>query len=528
MAQSGRSRLVARAGPDSAGHDAVLRPVARRNTQKISHLLAADLRRQILNGELATDQQLPPEADLTNMFQISRDTLREALRILESQQLVEIKRGRGGGVVVRRPGLAAVSQYVALLLQLRGTTLAHLEEARSVIEPQAAEEVAAHAGADALEALVALHDAERAAADNPLAFVAAMSAFDQAVIDLSRNNTLAVISGVFRDIYAGQVYSSIGDNDATSDERIARRVIVSHSAFLDAARRRDASLAQSTWSDYLFTTGRLLIRRNVSRQPIDITPLWRAQAGQAGTESTPRRALVVATEIRARIAEGRLGEGDRLPSLADLGDEFAISRPTLREALRILEMEYLLDLRTGDRAGGEIRTPSTRVAAQLSGIVLEARQTTVADCMRAIRLIEPPIAGLIASRVSNKQLTQLGEVEGELAAATEDTPQFITSWREAERITFSAVKNPALTVIAEILQWIRVGLEPAITADVPDQPWVHKTNRKVHRLFAEFVSAAAEHDSARASQVWTECVKINEIWPEDSEFGKRPLLDLLN
>ena len=102
----------------------------RRSPQKVSHLLAADLRRQILNGELAADQQLPSEPDLIARLQISRDTLREALRILESQQLLEVKRGRGGGAVVRRPGLQAVGRYVALLLQLRRTTLAHLEEAR--------------------------------------------------------------------------------------------------------------------------------------------------------------------------------------------------------------------------------------------------------------------------------------------------------------------------------------------------------------------------------------------------------------
>ena len=79
----------------------------RRNTQKVSHLLAADLRRQILNGQFVADQQLPPEPELIARLQVSRETLREALRILESQQLVEIKRGRGGGAVVRRPGLEA-------------------------------------------------------------------------------------------------------------------------------------------------------------------------------------------------------------------------------------------------------------------------------------------------------------------------------------------------------------------------------------------------------------------------------------
>ena len=92
-------------------------------------------------------------------------------------------------------------------------------------------------------------------------------------------------------------------------ERIARRVVVSHSAFLDAARRRDALLAQKTWSDYLFTTSRMLVSRDVRRQPIDMAPLWRAQAGQA-LLSRHRGALwSLPAEIRARIAEGRPARG---------------------------------------------------------------------------------------------------------------------------------------------------------------------------------------------------------------------------
>jgi len=515
-----------RHGEAGSGPETIWHAMPRRNTQKVSHLLAGDLRRQILTGQLAADQQLPPEAELTSRLQISRETLREALRILESQQLIEIRRGRGGGAVVRRPGLEAVARYVALLLQLRRTTLAHLEEVRSVVEPPAAELLASHAGFDDLEALVALHDAERAAR-TPLAFVTAMSAFDQAVIELSGNRTLAVIAGVFRDIYAGQVYSSIDDDDAVSAQQIARRVIVSHSAFLDAARRRDESLAFNTWSDYLFTTNRMLVSRNASRQPIDITPLWRAQAGQANGESSPRRASVVATEIRARIAEGELGEGDRLPPLAELSGEFGISRPTLREALRILEMEFLLDLRTGDRSGAMIRTPSTRVAAQLAGIVLEARGTTLADFHRALRLIEPSIMSLVADRIGSKQLSVLNSMNAELAAATDDTARFVTTYRDAEKVAFSCVKNPALTVIAEILHWVRVTVEPAIAADVAGLPWIPKTNRRTQRLFDRFLTVVAEHDAARAKEVWAECLAANVKWAEESEFSERLMLDLM-
>lgn len=510
------------------GDDAVWRDMPRRNKQKLSHLLVSDLRRQILNGQLAADQQLPPEAELATRLQVSRETLREALRILQSQQLIEIRRGRGGGAVVRRPGLEAVGRYVALLLQLRDTTLANVEEARSVIEPPAAEQVAIRAGYDDLDYLVSLHDAERAAEGDPLAFVTAMSAFDQAVTELSGNKTIAIIAGVFRDIYAGQVYSSIGSNDPASAERIARRVVVSHSAFLDAARRRDSSLAQKTWNDYLFTTNRLMVTRNVSRQRIDVAPLWRAQAGLAGADSKVRRGLEVATEIRARIAERRLAEGDRLPSLADLADEFAISRPTLREALRILEMEFLLDLRTGDRGGATIHTPSTRVAAQLAGVVMEARGTAFADFYRALQMIDPTIMGLVASRIGTRQLAVLHSAEADLAASIEDTAQFVKTWWRAEKTAYSAVKNPALTVIAEILQWVRVGVEPAVIADAKELPWVHKTNAQAQTVFSKFVAAASAHDSARAAAAWDESLTATAAWvDEKSEFGERLMLDLM-
>lgn len=511
----------------TGGGSAVWRAMPRRNTQKVSHLLASDLRRQILSGQLAADQQLPSEPELTTQLQVSRETLREALRILESQQLVEIRRGRGGGAVVRRPGLEAVGRYVALLLQLRKTTLAHLEEARSVIEPPAAEQVAMRAGYDDLDRLVTLHEAERNAEGDPLAFVTAMSAFDQAVTELSGNQTLAIIAGVFRNIYAGQVYSSIGGDSATA-ERIGRRVVVSHSAFLDAARRRDVSLAQKAWGDYLYTTSRTMVRRDISRQPINVAPLWRAEAGRTGVDPTPRRALVVATEIRARIAEGQLAEGDRLPPLADLAAEFNISRPTLREALRILEMEFLLDLRTGDRGGATIRTPSTRVAAQLAGIVLEAHGAAFADFYRALQLVEPSIMGLVASRLGARQLAMLTDADAELAASVEDTARFITTWWAAEKNAYGAVKNPALTVIAEILHWVRVGVEPAVVADAKGLPWVSKTNSKAQSIFSKLVSAAANHDSTGAAQAWTESLRATEVWfDEKSEFGERLMLDLM-
>jgi DNA-binding FadR family transcriptional regulator len=256
--------------------------------------------------------------------------------------------------------------------------------------------------------------------------------------------------------------------------------------------------------------------------------MWRAQAGQEGAEPTPRRAMVVATEIRARIAEGRLREGDRLPPLAELADEFGISRPTLREALRILEMEFLLDLRTGDRGGATIRTPSSRVAAQLAGIVLEARGTTLGDFYRAMRLMEPPMMGLVAARIGPKQLRTLETMNAALADSIEDTSRFLITLRDAEQLAFSAVKNPALTVISEILHWVRVGVEPAVTADVKAIPGISKSNHNFQMLFSEFVAAGAERDAARATAAWATALEPNAPWLEESGLGNKLMLDLMD
>ena len=276
----------------------------------------------------------------------------------------------------------------------------------------------------------------------------------------------------------------MGSDDAVLAERIAWRVVISHSSFLDAARRRDALLAQKTWSDYLFTTSRTLVSRNISRQPIDMAPL-----SPPGPDEKCRHG-VDATQGAGRGKRNpfpyrRRSAPRRRPtsSLAELADEFDISRPTLREALRILEMEFLLDLRTGDRGGATIRTPSTRVAAQLAGIVLEARKTTFADFLQAVQQMVPAIMGLVASRIAPKQLKALDKVNSELADSIKDTTRFVPTWEKGEMIAFSAVKNPALTVIAEILHWVRVGVDPAVAADAKGLPWVSKTNRNAQRLF---------------------------------------------
>ena len=100
------------------------------------------MRDRILRGELVPGQRLPPEDELTEQFGIARTTLREALRVLESQGLLTIRRGRGGGPEITHPSLEPAATALAVSLRLSGTTLGDLDEARRLIEPHLAGKLA--------------------------------------------------------------------------------------------------------------------------------------------------------------------------------------------------------------------------------------------------------------------------------------------------------------------------------------------------------------------------------------------------
>ena len=112
----------------------------------------------------------------------------------------------------------------------------------------------------------------------------------------------------------------------------------------------------------------------------------------------PKTAELVAAELRRKIVRGELAEGDALASEAALMAEFAVSRPTLREAFRVLESESLISIRRGARGGARVQLPNGNVAASYAGLVLEYRGTTLQDVYDARTYIEAPCAALLAKR----------------------------------------------------------------------------------------------------------------------------------
>ncbi|HEX4016232.1 MAG TPA: FCD domain-containing protein [Frankiaceae bacterium] len=137
---------------------------------------------------------------------------------------------------------------------------------------------------------------------------------------------------------------------------------------------------------------------------------------------------VVAGILRERIIDGRLADGDLLPKQDELLDEFPISRPTMREALRILEDEGLLTVRRGNRGGSVIEVPTADTSAYTFGLVLQSRRGSIADLAEAIRHIEPIAAAMCARRDDRDQavLPVLQASLDETASAIGDGERFTT------------------------------------------------------------------------------------------------------
>src|SRR6201988_3382374 len=114
----------------------MLKPV---DVPKASDVLARELRERILSGELAEGIALPAERELVKQTQMSRATVREALRILEVQNLVRVRAGRAGGAFVQRPSTKSMGNSVTLMIRGQKIKLGDLMEPREALEPFCAE-----------------------------------------------------------------------------------------------------------------------------------------------------------------------------------------------------------------------------------------------------------------------------------------------------------------------------------------------------------------------------------------------------
>ncbi|SAK94592.1 GntR family transcriptional regulator [Caballeronia temeraria] len=205
---------------------------------KSCDMLAARLRNQILSGNLIAGQQLPSERDLMEQTGISRNAVREALRILETEGLVTTKLGRYGGSFVCQPTDEMFARYLTIFSRSHSIPLKSLVQARQALEPQVALLATINRTEEDLSELsAAIKQLEKT--EDPASFLDMNIRCHLLIAKASGNQLLQVflssLSGLIRDV--------AGEMEDVMVSSVRKDVLRFHQQIFDAIKRQDTEAA---------------------------------------------------------------------------------------------------------------------------------------------------------------------------------------------------------------------------------------------------------------------------------------------
>jgi GntR family transcriptional repressor for pyruvate dehydrogenase complex len=217
----------------------IAEPVARRN---VYELVADQLRRQISSGKLKTGDSLPTERALTQAYRVGRSSVREALRLLESQGLVEVV-GHGAFVVAGDQQL--LNRSLRLLLTLDKVNLQELYEVRKTLEVAAAALAATRRTSDQLVDMEQAITDMVTGLDFPERFSEADVRFHLCIVTATGNRVILHMMSGIRDLLQRSLAS------VSHIPGVPARAITHHRAILEAVSAGRPESARAAMLDHL-------------------------------------------------------------------------------------------------------------------------------------------------------------------------------------------------------------------------------------------------------------------------------------
>lgn len=234
---------------------------------KTAELVAAELRRRIVRGELKEGHSLPPESILIEEFGISRPTMREAFRILETEKLISVSRGSRGGARVHQPDVDVVARYAGLYLQSRNTVLADVFAARRLIEPPAARLLAERRPARVLRDLHEMLEVIEGQLDDPDAYAIHAARFHLKVVEGSQNETLLLMAHVTHQILEASLLTA---NRARYVPELAEKGLRSQRKLLRLVEAGDAAGAEAHLASHIDVAARIVLKHQGSKSLVEV------------------------------------------------------------------------------------------------------------------------------------------------------------------------------------------------------------------------------------------------------------------
>jgi DNA-binding FadR family transcriptional regulator len=252
---------------------------------RLAELVAEQLRERILSGALHDGGALPVQEKLLAEFRVSKPTMREALRILETEGLVSVRRGAIGGAIVHRPKEQNAAYTLGLVLQSRGVALDDVGRALKRLEADCAALAAERPDRmkTIVPALQRCNTLARRQIDEPLAYTQTMGVFHERLISMCGNATLSVVAGAIETVWLAHVKAwaerlAVVGEFPDREYRLAG--VAAHDDLTDLIASGDAPAAAALAGEH-FDPHQFYVRDEDPVAPITAAPLRRYGAGPA-------------------------------------------------------------------------------------------------------------------------------------------------------------------------------------------------------------------------------------------------------
>lgn len=220
--------------------------------------------------------------------------------------------------------------------------------------------------------------------------------------------------------------------------------------------------------------------------------------GSAVPLSTPRRdhrpkktAMLLAQRIVGEITDGGLAPGTALPPERDMLEDYSVARGTLREALRFLEIQGVISIKTGPGGGPVVGEADYRALASMIAMLLQLQRTPFRTIVEARLLLEPLLAAKAAQRVSAEELAEIHDSVHRMAEHSEDLNAFLAENQHFHSLIANAAGNQVFGLVIQSLSWITDGTPLGVEYPLEQRQSVCKEHTRIYH-------ALEAHDSEQA------------------------------
>jgi GntR family transcriptional repressor for pyruvate dehydrogenase complex len=218
----------------------------------LSKEVEEQLRKSINAGIYKPGDKLPSERELVDQFQVSRVTVRDALKNLQILGLASVKRGVHAGAYVSEPNPQPITQSIDNLVQMGKLNFAHLIEIRLYIEPEVARSVALHCSSEDVDKLKELLDRAESYLETSRKKARLTNVrFHSEVAKIMHNALIVFLSESITQVYSAML---IEMTHTKLDKKGIAKLITEHRTILDAIAERNAQEAYERTKKHLIET----------------------------------------------------------------------------------------------------------------------------------------------------------------------------------------------------------------------------------------------------------------------------------